>query len=76
MDSVINKVIESNGIKVGEPMKTIRGNDIEGSMVLDSHTYIIRDGAGAVIRSEEAIGGRENHIRVSKEGLAALKNFG
>lgn len=73
MDSIINRVIKENGLKAGDTMKDVRGDDIPDSVVLGDYTVLIKDGKCYNLRAENVLTGEETVIRIWPEGMAALK---
>lgn len=73
--SVISEIVERHGLKPGQPMRNVNGDDIPGSAVLSRYMVIHRDDNGYRLISENPLLGSQTDQWISKETLAALAGF-
>tara|TARA_Y100001968_G_scaffold323375_1_gene360952 strand:- start:559 stop:921 length:363 start_codon:yes stop_codon:yes gene_type:complete len=76
MASLIRKIVKEHGLVGGMPMKNIHGEDIDNSVVIDSHSWAFYDPDNKCVRllREHAISGTEIDENFSAEAFAALQN--
>lgn len=68
--SAVKKVIDFEGLKPGDTMKTVHGNEIENSVVLGTHACAIISENRVEIFKENPIFGTEEKMTIT---LAELK---
>lgn len=76
--SMINQVIVREGLKPGDTMRNVKGEDIEGSVVLGSYSFIHRDDGhhgGYRLESERPIHGDAQSLWLSKDAMRVLKGI-
>lgn len=75
MESQINAVIVKNGLKVGDTMLNIHGDEIPNSVVLGSYNVLYRnDNGGYTLLNEAPLRGEETSIHLTDEAVAAFRN--
>lgn len=76
--SMINQVIVQNELKPGDTMRNVKGEDIEGSVVLGPYSFVHpEDGphGGFRLESERPIHGDAQSLWLSKDAMRALKGI-